>query len=107
MKDPNREDMVRDLAAAVARLGDVETAQDFLEAILTPRELEKVALRWRLVRMLREGYSQRQIAHALGVSLCKITRGSRELKKGPPGFLRTVERECGRHGAHKSSSAEA
>ncbi len=90
--------MIRDLAAAMAGLGDVQTAEDFLKAILTPRELEKVALRWRLVRMLREGYSQRHIAQTLGVSLCKITRGSRELKKGPPGFLKVVERECGHHG---------
>jgi TrpR family trp operon transcriptional repressor len=31
--------------------------------------------------MLNDGIPQREISKALGVSLCKITRGSRELKK--------------------------
>ncbi|HPS82103.1 MAG TPA: DUF6020 family protein, partial [Candidatus Limiplasma sp.] len=43
-------------------------------ALLTPAERETIGLRWRLVRMLAEGMSQRAVAAALGVSLCKITR---------------------------------
>lgn len=91
MTDQEREAMVRELADAFARLGDPATASDFIHAILTPRELEKIALRWRLVKLLREGHSQRRIAEELGVSLCKITRGSRELKHGSDGFRRVVE----------------
>jgi len=36
--------------------------------------------------------TQRVIAERLGVSLCKITRGSRELKTGRAGFRRIVRR---------------
>lgn len=54
--------------------------REFLKAILTPQELARVALRWRLVCLLKTGMRQRAIAAKLGVSLCKITRGSRELK---------------------------
>ena len=96
MNQAEREAMIRELAAAFSRLGDAGTAEDFLRAILTPRELDKIALRWRLIKLLREGQSQRHIAGELGISLCKITRGSRELKHGPAGFRKVVEQSFGR-----------
>ncbi len=96
MNETERESMVRELAAALAKLGDARTAEDFIRAILTPREMDKIALRWRLVKLLKAGYSQRRIAEELGVSLCKITRGSRELKQGPTGFRRIVSLMFGR-----------
>jgi len=83
--------MVRDLARMVTGIKDARQAEDVLRALLTPRELEKIALRWRLVRLLEAGESQRRIAEELGISLCKITRGSRELKYGPEGFRRMVK----------------
>jgi TrpR family trp operon transcriptional repressor len=48
--------------------------------IFTPAEIQDVALRWRLMKMLHKGVPQRQIAEKLGISLCKITRGSKILK---------------------------
>jgi TrpR family trp operon transcriptional repressor len=53
----------------------------FLQEILTPAEIETLVLRWELVKLLYKGVPQRQISQRLGISLCKITRGSRELKK--------------------------
>ncbi len=96
MTQSEREIMIDELAAAFSRLEDAGTAADFIQAILTPRELEKIALRWRLIKLLHEGQSQRHIAEELGISLCKITRGSRELKKGPAGFRKVVEQTFGR-----------
>lgn len=69
------------LAAALARLDDASTVRRFLGEILTPAELHDLALRWRLLERLCAGQSQRAIADDLGVSLCKITRGSRVLKQ--------------------------
>ena len=89
--------MVSELAKALTEVGTAAVMEDFLRAILTPRELEKVALRWRLVILLLEGHSQRHIAHELGISLCKITRGSHELKYGPAGFREAVRRVALRH----------
>ena len=86
------EKMVRDLAVAIADIRSPGVALDFLTGILTPAELKRIALRWRLVKLLKSGAKQRAIAEELGVSLCKITRGSRELKYGPEGFRKVAER---------------
>lgn len=82
---------LKDLSACLADVKNADDMYDFLYAILTPAERAKIALRWELVRLLAQGKSQRAIADLLGVSLCKITRGSRELKKGRPGFKKVVK----------------
>lgn len=53
----------------------------FLSEILTQAELHDLSLRWELMRRLDNAQPQRQIAEQLGVSLCKITRGAKILKK--------------------------
>lgn len=82
---------LRQLANLLAGLSEPRDVRDFMTALLTPRERERLALRWRLVCLLETGMSQRAVARRLGISLCKITRGSRELKHGPPRFRAIVD----------------
>jgi len=71
---------LRDLATALATIDRAEDAERFLEEICTPAERRNLVLRWKLMQMLRDGIPQRKIAERLGISLCKITRGSKILK---------------------------
>jgi len=71
------------------------------EEILTPAELDAVVSRWTICRLLLEGLSQRDIARKLGVSLCKITRGARELKREDSVIRSLLER-----GPARSSSSK-
>jgi TrpR family trp operon transcriptional repressor len=66
--------------------GDEKLIADFFDCLLTPAERVDMAKRWLLVHELLNGTSQRQIAKRLGLSLCKITRGSHELKKPDSAF---------------------
>ena len=72
---------LKELAAVLADTRAPVAMRDLLEALLTPRERARLALRWRLVCLLVAGVHQRLIARQLGISLCNITRGSRELKR--------------------------
>lgn len=63
-----------------------QIARDFLKNILTPTELDEVVKRLQIVKLLKKGMPQREIAKKLDVSIGTITRGSRELKYGAPGF---------------------
>ena len=74
-------DRIADIARVLAQMREAGTVERFLRELLTKSEAEKLSLRWDIVRFLSEGKSQRTIARQLGVSLCKITRGARELKK--------------------------
>lgn len=73
-------DALDELSAALASIDSPDRTRKLLSEIFTPGELKDVALRWRLMKMLYQGHSQREIARNLKISLCKITRGSRILK---------------------------
>ena len=89
--DPRVEESLTELAKTLSRVKDSVLIEEFLGCLLTPAEIADVAGRWALVKALREKTSQREIAKDLGVSLCKITRGSRELKKKNSAFVRILE----------------
>lgn len=81
-----KEKFILELAEVVGLIPDSKVARNFLTDILTPQELENVALRWQIVKELHKGVTQREVAKKLHVSLCKVTRGSRELKYGHQSF---------------------
>ncbi|WP_243294316.1 Trp family transcriptional regulator [Geothrix mesophila] len=85
----NSLDRLPELASLFDEARDPRLVEQFLREILTPSEIHGISSRWELVKRLDEGESQRAIAAELGLSLCKITRGSRELKK-PGSALRTM-----------------
>ena len=70
-----------ELAQLLARIEDPALVEAVLAALLTPTEARDLSARWELVKRLDQGEPQRLIAKELRLSLCKITRGSRELKK--------------------------
>lgn len=63
-------------------IDDPDEMASFFQEIFTPNEIEDISLRWQLLKELHEGQTQRSIATKHGMSLCKITRGSKVLKRG-------------------------
>jgi len=88
--DPAVEENLTELASALAKTRDVILIKDFLRRLLTPAETADVAARWALVKALEQKTSQRVIAKTLGISLCKITRGSREMKNPNQAFQKML-----------------
>lgn len=72
---------MKEICAALCRIDSPDEMRDFLAEILTPAEQRDLALRWELMRRLKQGVPQRRIARELGISLCKITRGAKILKQ--------------------------
>ncbi|MEI8094976.1 MAG: Trp family transcriptional regulator [Spirochaetales bacterium] len=75
-----------ELTRVLTASGDPQLVKAFLTSLLTPSERLDIAARWELVNRINLGETQRQVASELGVSLCKITRGSKELKKPDSAF---------------------
>ncbi len=89
--DPAVAENLGELSRAFAATSDPDLIESFLRSLLTPAETADVAARWALVKALDHKIPQREIAKNLGLSLCKITRGSRELKKPASPFRRMLE----------------
>ncbi len=70
-----------ELLDAILVIRDRDELNRFLDELFTPAELDAISLRWKLLKDLHKGMTQRKIAEKYRISLCKITRGSRVLKK--------------------------
>lgn len=88
--DPRVEENLSELASALAETSDAVLIKDFLRRLLTPSETADIAARWALVKALQQKTPQREIARTLGLSLCKITRGSREMKNPDRAFQKML-----------------
>jgi TrpR family trp operon transcriptional repressor len=71
----------KELVSVFAQLRDEKQMESFFNELFTPGEIEDVSFRWQLLKELHEGKTQRSIAAKHKLSLCKITRGSKILKK--------------------------
>jgi len=63
----------------------IESKKDlekFLQDILTPAEIETIYERLQIVKLLKQGLSQREVAEKLQTSTATVNRGARVLKYG-------------------------
>lgn len=79
-----------ELVDIITNCSDRQFIAEFFECLFTPGERKDFAERWLLVKELKSGMTQRDIAKKYNMSLCKITRGSKELQKENSAFLKAL-----------------
>ena len=70
-----------DMLKLFTEVGSVEDMKALFDDMFTEAEIRDFTIRWKLMNDLYEHVPQRTIAQELRISLCRITRGSRMLKK--------------------------
>lgn len=71
---------ISEITNFILKLRSREELMAFLKEMLSESEIATLSKRWRILSMLAEGRTQRDIVKELNVSLCKVTRGSKILK---------------------------
>ena len=74
--------MIDKLIKAIKERKTEAELRDFLLGILTPKEIDELSTRLNIVKRLKQGQRQQQIAKLLQVGVATVTRGSRELQRG-------------------------
>ncbi len=92
----NKDQFFKEASKAFTLPKNTHEMSELLRGILTPDEVEQIALRWQVVKSLLEGEPQRDIAEKLGISITTITRGSREIKHGTGIFQKIYQRFTGK-----------
>ena len=85
MSKPNYASKLAGLFNSARSGGETE---DLITDLFTPAERRDLWERWCIVDLLLQGNSQRDIRDRLGVSISKVTRGSREIQYGTGAFRR-------------------
>ena len=72
---------ILEISKKIKELKTDKEIYNFLLEILTKSEVATLSKRWRILKMLKDGRTQRDISKELQVSLCKVTRGAKILKQ--------------------------
>ena len=86
LENEQNEDAIMEICTLLSEIDDKELIYSFFGCLFTTAELKDFSNRWHLVKELDAGTTQREIARKYGMSLCNITRGSREMKKEGSAF---------------------
>lgn len=81
-----RNEQVTDLAKAMLALASEEEAYRFFEDIFTIHEMQAVAQRLAVAKMLRQRVTYQEIAEKTGASTATISRVNRALNYGAGGY---------------------
>lgn len=85
------DETIMELCQLIMHSQDEKLVFDFFSCLFTKPELKDIANRWLLVKEIEKGTTQREIAKKFGMSLCKITRGSKELSKPDSAFRKMLD----------------
>lgn len=90
-----------DLFRTVLKLKSIKEAEAFFRDLCTISELQEMVDRWRIVRLLAEGKSYRDVAQELETSTTTVSRVASWLKNGKGGYRLALKRS----GSHHNSSS--
>ena len=82
----------RDLFETVASLKTKEEAQSFLRDLCTRAELDAMAHRWQVARLLDEGLPYHEVSRKTGASTTTVTRVAQWLRRGEGGYRLALQR---------------
>lgn len=95
---------IEQLLKAILALETPAEARMFLSDLLTEKELQEFAKRWRAAQMLADSVPYTQIVQETGLSSTTIARISRWLSEGTGGYQLMLERVRSREAASNSST---
>lgn len=76
------EELLDGFIQCLLRISGEGSMREFLQGLLTEKELSELPARLAILQMLAAGYTQRQVAQELGVGIATVSRGASVLRAG-------------------------
>jgi TrpR-related protein YerC/YecD len=83
---------MRDLFEAILELEDADEVERFLRDLCTLGELQAMAHRWEVVKLVEQGLPYQEISSQTGASTTTVTRVAHWLRYGEGGYRLALER---------------
>jgi TrpR-related protein YerC/YecD len=90
---------IRDLLETVLRLETADEAERFFRDLCTLAELEAMAHRWQVAKLVDQGLPYHEVSRRTGASTTTVTRVAHWLRHGEDGYRLALDRLAGRPGA--------
>ena len=88
--DKIRNQSVENLVQVLAKMGQADDVYDFLSDLCTIKELQDMAQRFEMARMLKDGANYQSVAAEVGASSATISRVNRCLVYGNGGYEKAI-----------------
>jgi TrpR-related protein YerC/YecD len=83
---------IRDLLGTVLRLEGMEEAERFFRDLCTLSELEAMAHRWQVAKLVDQGLPYHEVSRRTGASTTTVTRVAHWLRHGEDGYRLALDR---------------
>src|SRR5919106_4958287 len=83
---------IKDLLRTVLRLSTPDEAERFFRDLCTLSELEAMAHRWQVAKLLDQGLSYQEVAKQAHASTTTVTRVAHWLRHGQGGYRLAIDR---------------
>jgi TrpR-related protein YerC/YecD len=93
-------DEIEDLSQTIAGLRSVEEVERFLRDLCTLPELDTMAHRWQVAKLLDEGLPYLAVSQRTGASTTTVTRVAQWLRRGEGGYRLALDRARRRSPTH-------
>ena len=88
--DKIRNQSVENLVQVIAKMGTADDVYDFLSDLCTIKELQDMAQRFEMARLLKDGANYQSVAAEVGASSATISRVNRCLMYGNGGYEKAI-----------------
>ena len=89
---PNKNEILEYFYKAVTSIENVSECEKFFHDICTPKELDQLAERLSVAKLLGQNYSYRKIGELTGASTTTVTRVARFSTKSDSGYQILIQR---------------
>jgi TrpR-related protein YerC/YecD len=88
-------DEIRDLLRTILALRSLGEAERFFRDLCTLAELEAMAHRWQVAKLVDEGLPYHEVSRRTGASTTTVTRVAHWLRHGEDGYRLALDRPSG------------
>jgi TrpR-related protein YerC/YecD len=88
-------DEIRDLLRTILALRSLDEAERFFRDLCTLAELEAMAHRWQVAKLVDEGLPYHEVSRRTGASTTTVTRVAHWLRHGEDGYRLALDRASG------------
>jgi TrpR-related protein YerC/YecD len=85
---------IRDLLETILALRSLDEAERFFRDLCTLAELEAMAHRWRVAKLVDEGLPYHEVSRQTGASTTTVTRVAHWLRHGEGGYRLALDRKA-------------
>jgi TrpR-related protein YerC/YecD len=83
---------ILELFAVIRSMAELGELEEFMRDLCTLQELETLAHRWQVAKLVDEGYPYLEIAQKTGASTATVTRVAQWLRRGEGGYETALRR---------------